>query len=55
MRDGIKRKILTYLAVPEDKIESTINFIKKQNDMFITWRNYKIDHEIIQFDNNNVY
>ena len=53
--DGIKRKILTYLGVPEEKIESTIGFIKKQNNMFITWRNYKIDHEILQFENNNVY
>lgn len=53
--EGIKRKILTYLGVPEDKIESTINFIKKQNDMFITWRNYKIDHAVMQFENNNVY
>lgn len=55
VEDSWRRKVLSYLEVPEDRIDSTIAFIHKQEDMFITWRNYKIDHEVAQFENNNVY
>lgn len=55
VEDSWRRMVLAYLAVPEDRIDSAITFIHKQEDMFITWRNYKIDHEVAQFENNNVY
>ena len=55
VEDSWRRMVLAYLAVPEDRIDSAIAFIHKQEDMFITWRNYKIDHEVAQFENNNEY
>ena len=55
VEDSWRRMVLAYLAVPEDRIDSAITFIHKQEDMFITWRDYKIDHEVAQFENNKVY
>lgn len=51
----MRGEILRRLDVKEEKIDSTLDFIQEQEDMFITWRNYKIDHEVAQFENNNVY
>ena len=52
---NIKKKVLSNVENDKDKRESILRFVQRQKDLFVKWRGYKIDHEILQFENNYVY
>ena len=51
----LKRGILVEQGLSDEEADNAMQFIDKQKELFIKWRKYKIDHEVVQFENNNVY
>ncbi len=52
---NIKNAVLRNVVNKKERRNSILQFVRKQKDLFIKWRGYKIDYEILQFENNDVY
>ena len=52
---NLKKTVLENVVNDKKSREPILRFVQKQKDLFIKWRGYKIDHEILQFENNDVY
>ncbi len=52
---NLKDAVLKNVVSEKGKRDIILQFVRKQKDIFIKWRGYKIDKEILQFENNDVY